>query len=434
VALPWSLDTQAQFAEKAMLAWRPMGQAEWLLAQRVRTRLLPEGEGCFVANPSRRPFRGWVRMPATCLRDNYRSLVDPAGDARLPLQFESGIGAWMRPADPGQLSRENTSATFPDNVPNQTVKFWIDNLAAESVLKLRMETQEAPEQAASEIATVEHDEQGWPLSAQWPGMNQPLFVAGTGDLTAVKVSGFAPRWILKDLCAAGSSPHGDQLREKHLELLPAVPEGPARGEQTPHTRVYSQWLRHPRLAWAQRRLELWSAEPRARLTLRFHRISSEAPEILFAGFTLPCRETLPWLSNGGVPFRPFDDQLPGTCRDYFAVDGWADYQTAHGHWLWVSRDAPLLTFDSPQIWTRRQTRPAHPERLLAMLFNNFWYTNFVADEHGVMEFQFDLVWRKQLPSAAAAGELADALVSEPVVLIQTAGQDETLVRRRLFTP
>ena len=28
-----------------------------------------------------------------------------------------------------------------------------------------------------------------------------------------------------------------------------------------------------------------------------------------------------------------------------------------------------------------------------MIYNNFWYTNFLGDEPGVMEFQFDLVWR-----------------------------------------
>ena len=128
------------------------------------------------------------------------------------------------------------------------------------------------------------------------------------------------------------------------------------------------------------------------------------------------------MSSGGVPFTPFQDQIPGTCRDHFAIDGWADYATPDGHWLWVSRDAPLVSLDSPQIWTRRQTPPAHPERLLAMLFNNFWYTNFVADEHGVMEFQFDLVWREKLDSPAAAAELADALVAEPVVLINSGWQ------------
>ena len=144
--------------------------------------------------------------------------------------------------------------------------------------------------------------------------------------------------------------------------------------------------------------------------------------------------TLPWLSNGGVPFRPFEDQLPGTCRDYFAVDGWADYDTPEGHWLWVSRDAPLLTFDSPQIWTRRQTRPQHRERLLAMLFNNFWYTNFAGDEHGVMEFQFDLVWREKEESPGQMQRLAESSFIEPVVMINSGGTEDPRVIQHLFQP
>ncbi len=53
--------------------------------------------------------------------------------------------------------------------------------------------------------------------------------------------------------------------------------------------------------------------------------------------------------------------------------------------------------------------------LLGMVFNIFWYTNFVADEHGIMEFQFDLIWQ---PNAdGSPQELADALVTEPVVLL-----------------
>ena len=135
-----------------------------------------------------------------------------------------------------------------------------------------------------------------------------------------------------------------------------------------------------------------------------------------------------------MPFVPFQDQLPGSCRDYFAIDGWADYATADGHWLWVSRDAPLVSFDGPQIWTRRQTPPERPERLLAMLFNNFWFTNFVADEHGVMEFQFDLVWREKLDATRDAAKLADSLVAEPVVLINSEGADDPIVIQRLFTP
>ncbi len=194
----------------------------------------PRAKDLFVANPSRQPFSGWVRMPVTCLRDDYRSLFNPATGARIPLAFENGVRPWTAPQNPGELSRENTAATFPDNVPNQTVKFWMDNVAAESFVRLRLDREPVgDEPARSSGPAVQVDELGWPVSAQWSGMKQPLFVAGIGDFSAVKVNAFAPRWVIKDICAAGSSPRGDQLREEHVETVSATAEGQATVEETP---------------------------------------------------------------------------------------------------------------------------------------------------------------------------------------------------------
>ncbi len=434
VALPWSLDTQAQFAEKAMFAWRPMAHAEWLLSQRVRTRLLPEGEGLFVANPSPAPFRGWVRLNATSLRSEFQSLEVPGQTTRLPLFFEPGLSPWHRPAKPDDLTRENLSATHADNVPRRVARFWLESLPAESVLRLRFDSQPAGAAPAPVAGpTVTRDTNGWPGSAQWPGMPRPLFLPGFGDFLAVQVNAFAPRWALLDIAYAGDAARREQLRRERLVETWAAPEGPAQAEETPHTLRYTQWLKHPRLRWAERRLELWKGEPRARFTLRFDRQSSPAPEILFAAFPLPCEGVLPRLSCGAMPFTPYADQLPGSCRDYFAVDGWAHYATPAGHGLGVSRDAPLLTLGGPHVWARRSDPPADAHRVLAMLFNNCWHTNFAGDEHGVMEFQFELVWREQLDPPAAA-TLADALVSEPVVLINGPGTDDPWLMDRLFRP
>ena len=193
VALPWSLDTQGQFAEKAMLAWRPLGQAQWLLSQRARLRLLPEGGGLFVANPSPQRFNGWVWMPVACLRDDYRSLLDPASGKRLPLHFENCTRPWTDPRDPDEISRENTLTVFPDNVPKQRVRFWIENLAANSFLRLRLDKEPAGDEPPTGTApVVQLDEQGWPLSARWEPLKKPLFLGEIGDLSAVKVNAFAP--------------------------------------------------------------------------------------------------------------------------------------------------------------------------------------------------------------------------------------------------
>jgi hypothetical protein len=312
-------------------------------------------------------------------------------------------------------------------------KFWVERLDGNTVRRLRLSTQaiESEELPSAVIPEIKVDSTGWPASAVWPGMKQPLFLEGCGGLTAVKVNGFAPRHVLADI----RNQRGDareRLRRESLEEVPAAPEGKAAVQETPHTLVYTQALRHPRLQWATRVVEIWKRQPRARFTLRINRSSSAAPEIFYIAFPLPVGDVLPRLSSGGCSFTPFVDQLAGTCRDYFACDGWADYATPEGRWLWVSRDAPLVTLGASPTLAMRQTPPKDAHLLLAMVFNNFWYTNFVADEHGIMEFQFDLIWQPN--SEGSAQDLADALVTEPVMLLNPGTPEDPRVIRSLYQP
>jgi len=386
VAKPYSLDTQAQFTEKSILAYRPMARAEWLLSQRARTKLIRDGEGLFLANPAPAPFGGWVRMIATCLRDDYQAVENPQTGERMKLYFEPGIQPWGRPRTPEDLTREDISATFADNVPNKIAKFWVEKLEANAIQHLRLSTKGIESDNVGVTSEIKTDASGWPMSVVWPGMKRPLFLEGSGDFIGVKVNGFAPRHVLADVRGQRGEAR-ERMRREVLEDVPAVPEGKAVVQETPHTLVYTQALQHPRLQWGTRIVEIWKRQPRARFTLRINRLSSAAPEIFYVAFPLPVGEALPRLSSGGEAFTPFTDQLAGTCRDYFAFDGWADYATPDGRWLWVSRDAPLMAFGSSPTLALLQAAPMDSHRLLAMIFNNFWYTNFVADEHGIMEFQ-----------------------------------------------
>ncbi|HWI57488.1 MAG TPA: hypothetical protein VNZ22_09690, partial [Bacillota bacterium] len=334
VARPYSLDTQAQFTEKAILAFRPMARAEWLLSQRARAKLINEPEGLYVANPTAAPFSGWVRMIATSLRDNYQSLEDVRTGAKMKLYFEPGIEPWGRPQRPEDLTREDISATFPDNAPNKAVKFWVDTLEGHSMRHLRLSRSTVTEdKSTGEAPEIRTDTTGWPVSALWHGMKKPLFLEGFGEFTAVKVNAFAPRHALADI----RGQHGEareKMRREKLENVSAAAEK-ATVQETPHTFLYTQAIRHPRLQWGTRVVEIWKREPRARLIFRLNRLSSAAPEIFYLAFPVPTEDALPRMSSGGAPFTPFADQLPGTCRDYYAFDGWAEYATPNGNWLWV---------------------------------------------------------------------------------------------------
>jgi hypothetical protein len=218
------------------------------------------------------------------------------------------------------------------------------------------------------------------------------------------------------------------LRSKYFVQSDAA-YGEAKMRETSHTLHFTQEIRHPRLGASRRMLELWRREPRARVTVALDRLSSTAPEVLFLAFDLPEELPLPILSSGGVPYRPYRDQLRGTCKDYFAIDGWAHYSAAAGHWLWVTRDAPLVTIGQPHVVERHQEEPAARHRILAMIFDNCWHTNFVADSHGPMEFQFDLAWKTSLDDPAA---LAEALASDPIIAPNRATHEETPLIERIY--
>ncbi|MHB8866659.1 MAG: glycoside hydrolase family 38 N-terminal domain-containing protein, partial [Pirellulaceae bacterium] len=360
VGQPHSLETWAQYNEKSRYAYRPMALAKLLLAQRSRTAIYPREAGLYVVNTAQVPWSGWIVMPASCLRGNFHSLRHPQTDQRIPLTFEPGY----RPHSPGnaaEFSTTNTSETFPDLSPNQQVRFWIDALAGESIERYLL-SEEVVDEELKLPPAVQLDDSGWPVAATWPGMEQPLFTAGTGDFQSVSVRGFAGRWTFLDMFSVADPQEREKLRAEKLSVEAAKAQGAATVRQNTHTTVYSQTLQHTRAHWMTRELELWHDAPRARLTLRFDRRSGEQPEIFLLGFTLPCPGTVPLASNGGLPFVPYQDQLPGTCRDYFGIDSWLNYRTPAGQWLWVTRDAPLVTFEDHQVLARAQETPEQTNR------------------------------------------------------------------------
>ena len=433
IGRPHSIDTWAQYNEKSRTAYRPMALAKMLLAQRARTAIYQQPEGLYVANTAKMPWSGWIEMPSSCLRGDFHSLENPKTGQRVPLEFRHGYRPHSRPAGQHELTIENGAETFPDNCPNQVARFWVQDLTGHLVQRYLLSEDKTESGPTSNPIKTVLDQNGWPKSAIWPGMERPLFESGTGDFVSVAIEGFGGRWAYADIHHISDPAQRSQRRAETLKTEIAASVGDATCEQNAHTTVYTQTMKHSRLKWLTRRMELWNEEPRARLTLRFHRTKSELPEIFFVANAIPCNESLPTVSNGGLPFVPFEDQLPGTCREYFAIDGWAQYQTPAGRWLWVTRDAPLITFGDHQVLARPEA-PEHPGRIMTMVFNNVWFTNFVADSHGAMEFQFEFSWQPPDAPTGNPAELAATLVSEPQVVINPDLPESPIFMKRLHQP
>lgn len=429
---PDEFDSEAQKTEKVILAYRARERSQWLLSQRARTLLYPQTEGLYVVNPTAAAYSGWVTFPGPGLRDDSHSLRDRATGAITPLELRRGV-QMERPKDLTELTPENPTSIYADNRPNAIARFWVEDVPPNSVQAFALEKQAA---TASETPqpkfTATLDANGWPTTLIWPGMKKPLLAVGTGEVTTVKLRGFSPRWTVMDILEKTDHAEIEAMRRQLLSTITSLAAEPAVVEHTAHTIVYSQHLELPGMKWMVRRLEVWNATPRARLTLRLNRTSSTDAEVIFLSFNVPPLGALPTISVGGVPFIPYQDQLPGSCRDYFPLDGWANYSTSDGNWLWISRDAPLVTFGGPHVLEKLAGTPAEPNRIFSLLLDNIWFTNYYADPHGVMEFQYDLVWSDTKWKNPAA--VAESLETEPVVLINPVAREHPAILEDLFRP
>jgi alpha-mannosidase len=120
---------------------------------------------------------------------------------------------------------------------------------------------------------------------------------------------------------------------------------------------------------------------------------AEAVHLAFP-FNVPdpdVRMDMPWSI-----VRPELDQIEGACKNFFTVQRWVDLSNAEHGVTWATVDAPLVqmgairtdigpNLTSPEAWL------AHIEpsaTLFSYVMNNYWETNYKADQDGAAEFRY----------------------------------------------
>lgn len=152
------------------------------------------------------------------------------------------------------------------------------------------------------------------------------------------------------------------------------------------------------------------------------------------GFNVPqgvMRVDIPW----GV-IRPEQDQLPGACKNYLSVGRWVDVSNDQCGVTWATLDAPLVEVGSIAMDVVRPFEAKYFHKHLepsqtfySYVMNNYWETNYKADQEGRITFRYAL-WPHGPYDAAAAGrfgiERSRPLVTVPVK--PDAPQVQSLVR------
>jgi hypothetical protein len=119
--------------------------------------------------------------------------------------------------------------------------------------------------------------------------------------------------------------------------------------------------------------------------------------------------------------RPEQDQIPGSCKNWFTVGRWVDVANQDFGVTWITLDAPLIEIGdvtatllgsqtNPKVWRKKVPRS---QRLYSWVMNNHWHTNYRASQDGRVAFRYALRPHRQ-PSPADSARLAIAL-SQPLL-------------------
>jgi alpha-mannosidase len=100
--------------------------------------------------------------------------------------------------------------------------------------------------------------------------------------------------------------------------------------------------------------------------------------------------------------RAPEDQLPGACKNFFSAVGWTDVSNADYGVTLAVPDAPLVemgAITAEQPWMRTiQSSPL----LFSYAMNNYWHTNYKADQEGPVSFSYAIQPHAAFSAVAAA--------------------------------
>ncbi|AWP28599.1 glycoside hydrolase [Paenibacillus sp. Cedars] len=141
-------------------------------------------------------------------------------------------------------------------------------------------------------------------------------------------------------------------------------------------------------------IKLFANQPRAEVSVRFHKDSVWLPENVYVAlpFSMGPEAEL-YVEKAGCHIRPWKDQIPGSCIDYTSAQEGIFWHSAQDREaLAVSMtDTPLVQLGTLEHTPRQlhtmQSADSRPYTY-AWILTNYWETNFKATLGGFYEFRY----------------------------------------------
>jgi alpha-mannosidase len=130
--------------------------------------------------------------------------------------------------------------------------------------------------------------------------------------------------------------------------------------------------------------------------------------------------------------EPGKDQLPGSCRNFYSVVSWVDVSNENSGITWTTSDAPLIEIGAITAEVAWMKTSAPSTSFYSYALNNYWHTNYKADQSGPMEFHYSLFPHSAYDPAQATRLGHDA--RQPLVVSQAGGRQPGMESLLQITP
>lgn len=126
-------------------------------------------------------------------------------------------------------------------------------------------------------------------------------------------------------------------------------------------------------------------------------------------------------------YTPDEDQLPGSCKNYFTVQRWVDVSNNDYGVTFVTPDAPLvelgqITTDPLAYgWVKEIEKN---QTIYSYVMNNYWETNYKASQEGEVNFRYSLF--PHLSPDPVIAEKKGIEICQPLIAVFSDGKNEVM--------
>jgi alpha-mannosidase len=152
----------------------------------------------------------------------------------------------------------------------------------------------------------------------------------------------------------------------------------------PYGIAVEQVVEHSKIGRISQRVFLPDDGSRVEFQSEWQMGTTEHPEATYLLFPFALPGAQARYNIDGVAVRPHLDQLPGSCRDYFTVQNWVDFNDGKFGMTVALPENPMVQLGDFNFAKDQQELKSRRALLLGWVTNNYWETNFPAAQPGVV--------------------------------------------------